>query len=685
MSAPSPEHAEQDARMAWWRDAKFGMFVHFGLYSVPAGEWPGKGAGHAEWIRDTAQIPVGEYQKLLSKFNPTRFDATEFARIAQDAGMRYLVITSKHHDGFCLFDSQQTDWDVMSTPFRRDIMKELSDACGKLGTITPGQKVIVGSQPVRFCMYHSIMDWHQSDYLPRRPWEKAGRPEAAADFDRYTTYLKAQLAEITGPKYDPGLIWFDGEWEPTWTHARGGDLAKYMRTIAPNVIFNNRIDTGRDGLAGGTEGTHYGDYETPEQTIPEKGFPGDWETCMTINGNWGYNAADKDFKSSEDLIKKLCDIAGKGGNFLLNVGPTGEGVIPPESVKILSEMGQWMRINGDSIYGTVRSPLAATPSWGRVTMKPTATGATLYLHEFVPPADGKLVLGGLLNEPGRAWLLQSPASSNIPFLIAERKDGQIIVDTTNVTRGSLTGTRPVAVYAVEIIGKPDLINPPTIGAGSDYFLESIEVSATADRTDVQVRVTSDGSTPTARSPLAGAPIKLTGTSTVLARSYRDGKAVTPVVSRTFTKVTPQAAAHVAAVNPMLTLDVYEGEWDKLPEFDSLKPVKTLLTGDINTSAASRKEQYALRYTGFFKVETAGMYDLSLTSDDGSRLLVGNKVLIDNDGLHQSIEKRGVIALAMGWHPITIEMFQETGGAGLAVSISGPGMNKQPLAKMMLGH
>ena len=680
-SDASVQHAEHEARMGWWRDAKFGMFVHFGLYSVPAGEWPGKGTGHAEWIRDTAQIPVGDYEKLLSKFNPTKFNATEYARIAQDAGMRYLVITSKHHDGFCLFDSQQTDWDVMSTPFRRDIMKELSDACAKLGTVTPGQKVVVGSQPVRFCMYHSIMDWHQNDYLPRRPWEKAGRPEAGADFDRYIKYLKAQLAEVTGPKYDPGLIWFDGEWEPTWTRARGGDLARYMRTIAPNVIFNNRIDTGRDGLAGGTQGEHYGDYETPEQTIPEKGFPGDWETCMTINGNWGYNAADKDFKSSEDLIRKLCDIASKGGNFLLNVGPTGEGVIPPESVKILQEMGQWMRINGDAIYGTVRSPLAATPSWGRVTMKPTATGATLYLHEFVPPADGKLVLSGLLNEPGRAWLLQSPASSSISFLTAERKDGQIVIDTSSVTRG----TRPVAVYAVEIIGKPDLINSPSINAASDSFLDSVDVSVASDRTDAQVRVTTDGSTPTASSPLAGAPVRLTGTSTVSARTFRDGKAVTPIVSRTFTKVTPQAAAQVAAVEPMLKLDVYEGDWDKLPDFGSLNAVKTVMTGDISTSAATRKEQYGLRYTGYFKVDTAGMYDLGLSSDDGSRLLVGGKVLIDNDGLHQSIEKRGTIALAAGWHPITIEMFQKTGGAALAVNISGPGMSKQPLAGKMLGH
>ena len=200
-----------------------------------------------------------------------KFDADAWAALARDAGMRYLVITSKHHDGFCLFDSAYTDWDVMSTPFKRDIMKELSDACER--TLADGK-----GPGVRFGMYHSIMDWHHPDYLPRRPWELSARPAGDADFDRFVGYLKHQLAELTSEKYAPlGVLWFDGEWEETWTHERGEDLHAYMRRLAPGVIVNNRIDKGRAGMEGVTKGRRLGDYQTPEHD-PDRLIPGDWET-----------------------------------------------------------------------------------------------------------------------------------------------------------------------------------------------------------------------------------------------------------------------------------------------------------------------------------------------------------------------------------------------------------------------
>ncbi len=679
------EVAAQEARMGWWRDAKFGMFIHWGLYSVPAGAWPGKGTTHAEWIRDTAQIPVAEYEKLLAQFNPVKFNADEFARIAQDAGMRYLVITSKHHDGFCLFDSKETDWDVMSTPFKRDIMKELSDACHKLGTAKPGDKIKAGTQPVRFCMYHSIMDWHHPDYLPRRPWERANRPDAGADFEKFVKYLKAELAEITAPKYDPGLIWFDGEWEGTWTHERGADLAKYMRTIAPNVIVNNRIDKGRAGMDGETKGADFlGDYHTPEQTIPERGLPGDWETCMTMNGNWGYNAADRDFKTSEDLIKKLCDISSKGGNFLLNVGPTALGEIPPDSVRRLHQIGEWMRVNGDAIYGTVRSPLPTPPTWGRVTMKQTTGGAMLYLMVFDPPKDGKLVVSGLLNEPGRVWLMQSDKSSVRTELKAHAAGGQIEIDISRIGAGALTGTSPVAVYALEIKGEPDPTSPPTINAFADTFVDSVEVSFACERKGVEIRMTSDGTDPTATSPLA-APVKVSSTTSIAARCFRDGKVVSPTVKRSFTKVPARASVVLDKVAQGLTLECFEGDWDKLPDFKSLKPTKTQIATEIGIAGATRPEYYGLRYTGFFKVDQNGVYVISLASDDGSKLYVGTSLLVDNDGLHSLAEKHGTIALAAGWHPITVEMFEKAGGADLQVTIAGPSMTKQKLTGTRLGH
>ena len=237
----------RDARMSWWRDARFGLFIHWGLYSLPAGEWKGS-TNHAEWIRTTAQVPLEEYDKFVSRFNPAKFNAAEWVRMAKDAGMKYIVITSKHHDGFCLFDSKQTDFDIMSTPFKRDILKELADACHKQG--------------MKICWYHSIMDWHHPDYTQRRAWndKAAGEP----DMDRYVTYMKGQLKELL-TRYGPiGILWFDGEWEKPWTHERGVDLYNYIRGLQPDIIVNNRVGKGRAGMQGMDKDKGVGDYGTPE-------------------------------------------------------------------------------------------------------------------------------------------------------------------------------------------------------------------------------------------------------------------------------------------------------------------------------------------------------------------------------------------------------------------------------------
>ncbi|MBN1846543.1 MAG: alpha-L-fucosidase [Sedimentisphaerales bacterium] len=382
---------QRDARMHWWRDARFGMFIHWGLYAIPAGEWQGN-TGHAEWIRHTAKIPITEYDRFVPQFNPVKFDADAWVRMAKRAGMKYIVITSKHHDGFCLWDSKQTDYDVMNTPFRRDILRELTDACKRQG--------------VRMCFYHSIMDWHHPDYLPRRDWEKADRPEGGADYNRYIPYLKNQLRELVS-RYQPGVLWFDGEWEDTWTHPMGRDLYGFVRSLQPDIIINNRVDKGRRGMQGLTrEGDYCGDFGTPEQEIPDQGLPGmDWESCMTMNAHWGWNKNDTNWKSSEDLIRKLIDIASKGGNFLLNIGPQADGTFPAEAIERLDRIGKWMDVYGESIYGTQASPFDK-PSWGRCTQKQLAGNRTrLYLHVFDSPQNRRLILPGLASRPVKAFLL----------------------------------------------------------------------------------------------------------------------------------------------------------------------------------------------------------------------------------------------------------------------------------------
>jgi alpha-L-fucosidase len=390
----------KNERMEWWRDARFGMFIHWGLYAVPAGEWKGeKVPGIGEWIMHRAKIPVAEYEQLAKQFNPVRFDAKEWVQIAKNAGMKYIVITSKHHDGFCLWDSKYTDYDVMdATPFKRDILGELAVECRKQG--------------IRLCFYHSIMDWHHPDaqapFYPNYNDTKKSNP----NFDRYVEYyLKGQLKELV-QNYGPlGIMWFDGEWVKDWTREMGWDMYEYCLDLQPDTIVNNRVGNGRQGMRGLSKSDEFaGDYGTPEQEIPATGLPGvDWETCMTMNDTWGYKSYDDNWKSTEDLLHKLVDISSKGGNFLLNVGPTAEGLIPAPSVERLAAIGKWMKVNSESIYGTTASPLGEVP-WGRCTSK----AGKLYLHVFDWPANGKLEVSGLKNKVKKAYLLADKKEAKLP-------------------------------------------------------------------------------------------------------------------------------------------------------------------------------------------------------------------------------------------------------------------------------
>lgn len=383
---------EDPTKMDWWSEARFGMFIHWGLYSIPAGEWKGE-TNHAEWIRTTARIPLEVYDTLVNHFNPVNFNADEWVRMAKDAGMKYIVITSKHHDGFCLFDSEFTDFDVMSTPFKRDILGELADACREHGIV--------------LCFYHSIMDWHHPDYLPRRGWE-TNRTAEGANIETYITYMKNQLRELTSKYGSLGVLWFDGEWEDTWTHERGVDLYDYVGSLQPGIIINNRVDKGRAGMQGMTTSEEFrGDFGTPEQEVPATGFPGVfWESCITLNNNWGYNKADNNWKSTESVIRMLADVASKGGNLLLNIGPKADGTFPDQSIDVLDSVGKWMSVNSESIYGTSASPFSFL-EWGRCTMKNDGKNTLLYLHVFDWPEDGILKVPGLGNRVRKAYLLSN--------------------------------------------------------------------------------------------------------------------------------------------------------------------------------------------------------------------------------------------------------------------------------------
>ncbi|MGS2738353.1 alpha-L-fucosidase [Sinomicrobium sp. M5D2P17] len=384
-----------DERMAWWRDARFGMFIHWGAYAVPAGRYEGKEVnGIGEWIMYNAKIPIDVYEGYVKEFNPTAFNAEEWVTRMKNAGMKYMVITSKHHDGFCLWDSGVTDYDIIDfSPYGKDILKALSDACK--------------AQGVKFGLYHSIMDWHHPDaqadtYAGGEPSEN--NEERFADY--LESYLKPQLKELVD-NYDPAILWFDGEWEKEFTHEQGQELYQYVRELNPNIIINNRVDKGRKGMQGMNkdDSDYAGDFGTPEQEILDGTSDLDWESCMTMNDTWGYKTDDQNWKSSKELIRNLVDAAAKGGNYLLNIGPDAKGNIPEASLERLADVGTWMKVNGEAVYGT-ESPESGykegenirftrkkdTPFYYAVTFE--KPGKTFHVEKLRPEEGSEVVLLG---------------------------------------------------------------------------------------------------------------------------------------------------------------------------------------------------------------------------------------------------------------------------------------------------
>jgi alpha-L-fucosidase len=637
-----------DPKMNWWKEAKFGMFIHWGLYSVPAGVYQGNEIGGiGEWIMKNASIPVEEYAGYAKQFNPTSFNADEWVKLARKAGMKYLVITSKHHDGFALFNSKVSDYDIIdATPFKRDIIGEMAAACKKYG--------------IHFGLYYSQdQDWHQKGGgVCGTHWDKA----QDGNFDEYLDRIAVPQVKEILTAYNPEIIW----WDTPCTITKEG-AAKFAPILAkyPKLITNNRLGGGVDG-----------DLETPEQFIPATGIPGkNWESCMTMNDTWGFKKNDHNWKSTEMIVRNLIDIASKGGNYLLNVGPTQMGLIPDASIERLKEVGAWMKVNGEAIYGTSASPFSEI-TWGRVTQKKSGKNTILYLNVFDWPTDGKLVVSGLENKIIKVYPLANPSNK----LQTEAKNADRLIDLSTVKQS------PIAtVIVVEISGKPVINNKPVINSESSTFIDKISIEITSDTKDGMIYYTVDGSEPTVNSQLSKGKMILQGKGTLIvkARTYVNGKPVSGIAVSEFKQQEPMAAIYESKQG--LKYRYYEGNWSKLPDFSKLSVVKSGVTASLSLAEKNRPENYGFVFDGFINVPETSVYSFYLTSDDGSRLIIDEQKTLDNDGKHGMEEKSFPLALSAGLHKISVQFFQESGGEGLKLEWKPLGKEKSTLDHTFLTH
>lgn len=439
VAQPAAPPLNADERTRWFREDKFGMFIHWGPYAV---------LGRHEWSRHRFQIPQAEYDQYARAFNPVRFNADEWAGLAREAGARYMVITSKHHDGFAIWRSKAGDYDMEITPYSGDPLKQLAEAARRQG--------------LRLGFYHSIMDWHHPDYRPRRAWEHPKTYKDGGNNRRYVDFMKEQIRELLTGYGDVAMMWFDGEWEHTLPNLKAEDeVYDFIRGLQPNTLINDRLYQRRPG--------NKADFGTPEQFVPPTGLRGPdgrpilWEACVTINGeSWGYNKYETDFKTERDLIRMLVEVVSKGGNLLLNVGPRPDGTIQEEFVTRLRAIGRWLNVNGEAIYGTTASPFERMPFYGRATVK----NGKLYLHLFQWPANGELRLPGLRNLVHGARLLADPGAR-----VRAVRDGDDIVlrlpadapdETASVVELSLDGPPVVTPFH----NRPGAKGQITLGADS---------------------------------------------------------------------------------------------------------------------------------------------------------------------------------------------------------------------------
>ena len=637
-----------EKQVAEWQKDRFGMFIHWGLYSLLSGEWNGERITFVhEWMMNFKKIPVNDYRAVASRFNPTQYNADDFVTIAKNAGMKYIVITSKHHEGFALFKSADPFNVVDATPFKRDIVAELAKACRKQG--------------LKFGVYYSQgQDWCHAGggmYCPH--WDSI---QSSKTMDQYIDEVAVPQVKELLTAYNPDIIWWDTPAEITPARAE-----KFLAVTNkyPKLIMNNRLCDKMDN-----------DFQTPEGYVPATGIPGKkWESCIPMYDNWGYNKFDHNCKTPDVIIATLSEIVSKGGNYLLNVGPTPEGLIPQPSIDCLKEVGEWMKLNGEVIYGTTASPFANL-KWGKATQKVTGKTRKIYLNVFDWPADGKLVITGLENKILKAYPLAKPAM----LLSVKTKQPDHILDVSKVAKGKYS-----TVIVIEISGKPVVNEAPVVTSECSVYTAKVAFDISCNTPNGIIHYTTDGTEPTVKSPVATAKIMLEpqGNLVVKARTYVKGLPVSDIAEKAFKKEKPIPAIEVSNLQQGLSYKLYLGNWTKLPDFSQLTPVKTGIVDSLDLSPKLQPLYYGFVFNGYINVPETNVYTFFLTSDDGSKMIIDDTKVLDNDGAHGMDEKMLEVPLAAGYHKIAIQYFQNGGGDGLKLEWKELGGKRMDVDKNLL--
>lgn len=498
---------EKEQRLEWWKDAKFGMFIHWGAYSVPAGWYRNEMYPNAsEWLMDFANISPAEYEQYPKQFNPVEYNPEKWVQIAKQAGMKYIVITSKHHDGFCIWDSKVTNYDIVDfSPYKKDLLKPLYDACLREG--------------IKIGFYHSIMDWHHPDAV-------------GETFPKYRDeYMIPQLEELLHEFPELAIMWFDGEWIDEWTEEQGKELYNHLRNISPDLIINNRIGKGRQGMQGMNKDLNaVGDFGTPEQEILETSSTLPWESCMTMNDSWGFKKGDENWKSAETLIFNIIDIASKGGNYLLNVGPDSKGNIPDASIERLTKVGNWMDKNGEGIYNTRQIKNYVEDEKIRFTKSKDSQ----YIYVYILEQPNKNIASfSYVSPKENSDIILLGSKTKLQYSVIDKITSVILPDELKEEDFPIC----LKINGIEnnVSEKPKIVVNDGSIKESYLFQDEIKIELVSENNS-DIFFTLDGTTPNTSSKKYSSPIILNNSAELLVIAKQEDYIISPIISAQFYKI-----------------------------------------------------------------------------------------------------------------------------------------------------